>query len=360
MPKRVTLKEVASAADVSYQTVSKVLNRQVRVSKETEERIHEAARRLGYHPDLRARNLRMRRSGMLGYSWAPPPTDQANSILDLFLRSMMDAAERTGYHVLPFPHREAPGELEGYHELINSGRVDGFVLSSVESDDPRVAFLKAQDFPFVGFGRTNPGEDISFVDVDGTAGIEMATEHLLGLGHRKIALLAWPRPSRVGEERLAGYLQVLKRADIAPREDWIARGEGRVAFGWLATSRWLECGPDDRPTAIVALNDAMAVGAMRAVQERGLRVGQDIAITGFDDSPLVQFLSPPLTSVRQPVWRVGQEVVRILAGILSGEPVKERQVVLEPRLVVRASSDPRMTTSRSTTLPISGGDTTIG
>src|SRR5918911_2959830 len=109
MPKRVTVKQVAAHAGVSYQTVSKVLNQQTKVSRETEERIREAARALGYHPDHRARNLRTQRSHMLGYSWSPNPPDQPNPILDLFMRSMMNAAERSGYHILPFPldpHRD--------------------------------------------------------------------------------------------------------------------------------------------------------------------------------------------------------------------------------------------------------------
>ncbi len=343
MPKRVTLKEVAQRAQVSYQTVSKVLNGQGQVSKETEARIREAIRVLGYHPDFKARNLRMQRSGMLGYSWAPPPSDQVNSILDRFLRSMMDATERAGYHVLPFPHRDPSSQLEGYAKLIKTGRVDGFVLSSVEFDDPRVAFLREQGFPFVAFGRSNPEWDMPYVDVDGAAGLQMATEHVIGLGHRAIAILAWPETSRVGENRMEGYLAALDKAGIAPRAEWIARGEGNVSFGWQASRRWLQCPPGDRPTAIVALNDAMAIGAMRAAQECGLRVGTDVVITGFDDAPLVQYLTPALTSVHQPIWEVGQQVVRILVGILDGKLPADHQILLRPRLIVRGSTDPRST-----------------
>ncbi|MGE5140373.1 MAG: LacI family DNA-binding transcriptional regulator, partial [Rudaea sp.] len=253
MPKRVTLREVAVEANVSYQTVSKVLNRQIRVSKETEARIHEAARNLGYHPDLKARSLRMQRSGLLGYSRASSSPDEPNAILDMFLSSMVDAAGRSGYHVLPFP-RSAPGdEIEAYRQLLRTGRVDGFILSSVEFDDPRIAFLLQEHFPFVAFGRSNPEQDIPFVDVDGTQGIAMVVEHLLHLGHRTIALLGWPEGSRVGQDRLAGYSRALNAAGISLREEWIARGEGSAAFGQRATARWLD--GDCRPTAIVALDD---------------------------------------------------------------------------------------------------------
>ncbi len=340
MPKRVTLKEVASHAQVSYQTVSKVLNGQSQVSKETEARIWEAVRALGYHPDFKARNLRMQRSGMIGYSWAPPPPDQPNSILDQFLRSMMEATERAGYHVLPFPYHDPQNPIEGYRELIRTGRVDGFVLSSVEFDDPRIAFLREQGFGFVAFGRPNSSWDVPYVEVDGAAGLRMATEHLIKLGHRKIAALAWPESSRVGRDRLGGYLSALTGAGIEPRDEWIERGVWRVASGWEGTHRLLRLDSGNRPTAIVAVSDAMAIGAMRAAQERGFRVGTDIAITGFDDAPMVQYLSPPLTSVRQPIWEVGQQIVSILVGLLNNRPPAERQVLLPPRLIVRASSDP--------------------
>jgi DNA-binding LacI/PurR family transcriptional regulator len=338
MVKRITLKEVAARAHVSYQTVSKVLNQQMQVSTKTEARIWKAVRALGYRPDHRARNLRTQRSHMLGYSWTPAPPDQANSILDQFLQSMMDTAEQAGYHLLPFPHWHVDDPIVAYRELMHTGRVDGFILSSVEFNDPRIIFLQQQNFPFVAFGRANRDWDFPYVDVDGAAGLRLTTEHLLERGHRRIAALAWPRRSRVGQDRLAGYMRAMKDAGIAPRREWIARGAGRVSFGYEATARWLALPRDQRPTAIVALNDAMAIGAMRAAQEHGLRVGTDIAITGFDDAPMVQYLTPPLTSVRQPIWEVGQHVLSMLVGMLHGEPLVDQHILLTPQLIVRASS----------------------
>lgn len=337
---RVTLKVVAAHAGVSYQTVSKVLNRQVRVSQETEARIFQAAEALGYRPNHRARSLRAQRSWALGYSWAPAPPDQANPILDQFLQSMLQAAERAGYYLLSFP----PGldrerQLASYRELIDTARVDGFILSNVEYDDPRVRFLLDQDAPFVAFGRSNPDWDFPFVDVDGEAGLRMTTEHLLSKGHRRIAALAWPEGSRVGANRLAGYLAAMMDAGLHPGEEWIARGEGNFEFGRAAARRWFARPPDQRPTAIVALNDPMAIGAMHAAREFGLGPGVDVAITGFDDAPLVQYLSPPLTSLRQPIWQIGQKVIELLVGIVEGTPLEETQILMPPRLVARGSSE---------------------
>jgi DNA-binding LacI/PurR family transcriptional regulator len=338
MAKRVTLKEVAANAGVSYQTVSKVLNRQIQVSKETEERVWQAVQRLGYRPNELARSLRSQRSKLIGYSWEPSPPDQANPILDQFLRSMADAAETSGYHLLTFTHRYGEQWIESYRELIDTNRVDAFVLSSVEYYDPRVLYLKEQGFPFVAFGRSNPEWDFPWVDVDGAAGIRAVVEHLLELGHRRIAALAWPEESRVGQNRLDGYLAAMRAAGIDPPPAWVLRGEGRYAFGSKAAGRLLDQPPEGRPTALVAFNDVMAIGAVHAIQRQGFEVGVDFAVTGFDDSPLVQYLTPPLTTVRQPVWEVGQQLMSILLDQLDGTEPGERCLLLEPRLIIRQSS----------------------
>ncbi len=338
MSRRVTLKQVAARAGVSYQTVSKVINGKAQVSPETEARIWAAIRELGYRPHYIARSLRSQRSRLIGYSWPPSPPDQPNPILDQFLQSMFTSAEEAGYHLLCFPHHYGERQIEAYRELIESARVDGFIVSSVEFDDPRIAFLLEQNVPFVAFGRSNPDWDFPYVDVDGAAGMTGVVEHLLERGHRRIAALAWPETSRVGQNRLEGYFAALSRAGITPLDAWIARGEGRFDFGYQATTHWLDLPAGERPTAIVALNDVMAIGAMRAAQERGLQVGVDIAITGFDDYPLVQYLTPPLTSVRQPIWEIGQRIVSMLVALLEGQPLQEKHVLIQPELIVRASS----------------------
>jgi DNA-binding LacI/PurR family transcriptional regulator len=340
MPKRVTLKQVAAQARVSFQTVSKVLNGQAQVSEETRERIWRAVRTLEYRPDVQARNLRTHHSRMIGYSWTRLPLDQPNPILDQFLQSMIETAAQSGYHILPFLPPEGGDELCTFRELVNAGHVDGFVFSSIRTADPRINFLLAQSFPFVAFGRLGPESDFPFVDVDGAAGLRMATEHLIEHGHTRIAALAWPEDSCVGQDRLGGYLQALDAAHISPREDWICRGAGSAAFGYHATRRWLHCPAPERPTAIVALNDMLAIGAMHAAKEHGLRIGKDLAITGFDDVPLVQYLTPPLTSVRQPIWQVGQHVIELLTEILAGGIPSDPHVLLEPQLIIRESSWP--------------------
>lgn len=337
MTDRVTLKDVAARAQVSYQTVSKVLNRQTRVSTATEKRIHDAVRALGYTPDQRARNLRAQRSYMLGYSWRPDSPNQVNPILDLFMHSMVAAADAVGYHILPFPHPDPEDHIDKYRDLIRTGRVDGFVLSSVEYQDSRIRFLQREKFPFVAFGGVAEPSAM-YVDVDGTEGMRLATAHLIAQGHTRIAALGWPKESRVGELRLAGYVRAMRDAKLPVRARWVARGTGSVETGYQATQHWLQGGERTRPTAIVAVTDVLAIGAMRAIQESGLRVGADIGVTGFDDTPLAQYLTPGLSSVRQPIWQAGQNVIDLLVHCLEQEPLAQTRVVLNPELVIRPSS----------------------
>ena len=312
MSSKITLKEVAVRAGVSYQTVSKVLNRQAQVSKQTEERIMQAVRELGYRPNQIARNMRAKRSYMIGYSWVPTAPNQVNHILDHFLSSMVMEAEAAGYHLLPFPFREGQAQVDDYRELINTGRVDAFVLSSVNYNDSRINFLLERKFPFVAFGRSNPELDFPYVDVDGASGLVQAVEYLISREHRRIAAIAWPEDSRVGNERLRGYFETMHSCQLEIRPEWIERGQGTFEFGREAASRLLGLPADARPSAIVALNDTQAIGALHAAREQGLEIGREISIIGFDDAPMSQYLMPPLTTVRQPIREAGRKCVEIL------------------------------------------------
>lgn len=337
MQRQVTLKDVALEAGVSYQTVSKVLNGRGQVSKETEERIRAVARQLGYRPHAIARNMRAQRSFMIGYSWVPTGPDQVNHILDQFLTSMVEEAEAAGYHLLPFTYRDGNAQVEDYRQLIDSGMVDGFVITSVNYDDPRILYLMKRGFPFVAFGRSNPEYDFSYVDVDGADGLRQVVEHLVSTGRQRIAILAWPEDSRVGNERLAGFFQAMAAAGLEPDPKWVLRGEGTFEFGCQAASHLLALPAGRRPNAIVTLNDTQAIGAMRAAHDLGLTIGKDIAIIGFDDAPMAQYLFPPLSSVRQPIRVAGRKCVEILLHLMRGEKPAEDKVLLKPNLVVRAS-----------------------
>lgn len=335
---RVTLKDVAARAGVSYQTVSKVINGQGSVGRDTEELIWRVVEELGYRTNVTARSLRKQSTGLIGYTWMPMAPDRVNPILDRFLTGSMQAAEAVGCHLLLFPSPASDEQVSVYRQLIHSGRVDGFIVASTNYDDPRIHLLMELNFPFVAFGRANPEWDFCYVDVDGRAGVRAATEHLLAQGHRAIASIAWPGASRVGTSRFAGYQDAMTAAGIEVRPQWVARAESSFQEGYRVTRELLSLPAGERPTAVVALDDNLATGAMRAAADAGLAVGAEFGVTGFDDTPGVQHFSPPLTSLRQPIWEVAQTIVPMLFQLIAGGRPQPDKIILEPKLIVRGSS----------------------
>ena len=333
-----TIKDVAKEAGVSIATVSYVLNdKTTSVSEDTRVRVWKAVRKTGYRPNVAARNLRSSQSRLIGYAWHEVPGDRVNPVLDHFTYALARAAEAAGYHVLTFttPHGDP---IPVYDELIRTRRVDGFVVGSTSYDDARVRFLMEHDFPFVSFGRANPEWDFPWVDVDGQRGVREAVEYLACLGHRRIAMVGWPETSLTGDDRYAGYREGLACSGIAYRADYVIRGEDGEQTGRDALAAWWSLPAEERPTAVVAVTDLTAIGVMNEAEHLGLVVGRDLAVIGFDDAPMTQYLRPALTTLRQPIARVGQEVFTMLEGLLKGEDVVPRHRLLPPQLIIRESS----------------------
>jgi DNA-binding LacI/PurR family transcriptional regulator len=335
----VTLKDVAAKAGVSYQTVSKVLNNKAQVAPETEARIWQATRELNYRPNVAARNLRTQASHLIGYAWQNV-TASWRPILDGFLYSVIDASEARGYLPVLFTgcQDDPYSNLTPYIELYARKQVDAFILADIIQDDPRVAFLMDQAIPFASFGLANTAWDYCWVDIDGRAGIELVIDHLQEIGHQRIALITWADFSQTGRYRQEGYRRGLQRAGIDPDPDWQVRGPNSVQTGAKGLQQFLSLPVQRRPTAIVCVSDQIAIGAVNAAIAAGLHVGQDIAITGYDDIPMAEHFHPSLTTVRQPIDKVGQQVVNLIIKQLNDEPIAQKGIMLSPELVIRESS----------------------
>ena len=234
----------------------------------------------------------------------------------------------------------APGDEETgvYRRLTQGTRVDGLLLVRIRHQDQRISDLMKQGTPFVAFGRSDPPLDYPYVEVDGRQGIGEMTHHLIDLGHRALGHIAAPSELTFATERMQGFTETLEKNDIPLDEDLIVTGYLTQRSGFEAAHRML--GQNHPPTAIVASNDLMAIGAMSAAQERGLVVGRDISITGFDNIPPAAHSHPPLSTVEQPVYDIGVTVCRMLCQIIKGKQLVERQVLLEPKLVMRRSTGP--------------------
>jgi LacI family transcriptional regulator len=231
---------------------------------------------------------------------------------------------------------KAEDELPAYDDLLRSTAVDAFVVTDTYLGNPQAAWLHQRRAPFVAFGR--PWNDAQarhpWVDVDGAAGTEMATAHLIERGHTRIAWIGWKKDSLLGEDRRAGWSRAMRSRDI-PTTGLASRVEDTVASGREASAVLLD---EAQPTAFVCASDTLAMGVLHTLSDRGLRAGHDVAVTGFDDSQVAQTVPPGLTSVRQPLEEVAVEVVKALEGLLGAPPTRSDGVLLEPTLVVRGSS----------------------
>jgi DNA-binding LacI/PurR family transcriptional regulator len=335
-----TIKDVAREAGVSIATVSYVLNnKRTFFSEGTRQQVLEAVERIGYTPNVTARNLKASQTRLIGYAWHEVPYGQINSVLDHFTYWLAQAAEAAGYHVLTFTH-PLYDAVPVYEDLIKTQRVDGFVLAGTVADDERIRFLMQAEFPFVSFGRSNPEWDFPWVDTDGQRGVDEAVQYLLDLGHRRIAMAAWPEESISGGFRVAGYMDALHEAGIPLHPDYILRGNHSERFGREALACWCQLPEDERPTAVIAVSDLIAIGVMNEARRRGMVIGDTLSVIGFDDAPMGQYLTPPLTTVRQPIAEIGQALVTLLEAILGKRTPAEYALLTAPQLIVRESCGP--------------------
>lgn len=344
---RVTLKDVAARAGVSYQTVSKVLNGRVVVSDETSERIWQAVRELNYRPNVSARNLRTQVSNLIGYPWHFSDRGYFHPVLDAFVHSIANAAEAEGFHILTFVTDDLRNPAP-YRDLYSRNQVGGFILADINRDDPRVQMLIEQEIPFTAFGRANEEWDHYWIDVDGRAGMRQVVEHLVEQGHERIAMVTWPEGSRTGLARENGYREALVEAGLEPAPDLLVRGLHAAGTGSRAFQQLWELPAQRRPTAIACVSDLIALGALQAAANTGLTVGRDLAITGFDNVELTDYTQPPLTSVRQPIPQVGEMAVTMLLAQILDRESPAKTMLLAPELMIRASSLTRQSEFQTT------------
>jgi DNA-binding LacI/PurR family transcriptional regulator len=332
---RITQIDVADLAEVAKGTVSYALNNSELITEATRLKVMEAATTLGYRPNTIARNLRKNQASVIGYSWHVADDPSAmNHLLDRFIYRVTQASEEKSFHLLTFIQPQIDADRL-YDELISTNRVDGFILSDIQYQDRRVTRLVEMDAPFVAFGgMTVDKPDFAYVDVDGRRGIEMVVDHLMAQGHERIGLLNWHPGRPVGDAREAGYRSAMARAGISIPADWVVYTPNILHSAAEATQELMSA--KHPPTAIICTNDVMAFGVKIFCDEAGLRIGDDLALTGYDDDPTSEFLG--ITSVRQPIDLVAAKVVEILMGEISRDPCAERQVVFEPSVIERRST----------------------
>lgn len=328
-----TIQDVARGAGVSTATVSRVLSAPERVAEATRARVLAAVHRLGYAPNVAAKMLRTLRTQKILVT----VPDISNPFFSQVIRGVEEAATAAGYSVLLGDTRNEAAREEQYAGMLRTKEADGLIFLGhrlPESAADLVAALGPRA-PIVNGCEYSPELGVSSAHIDNARAAAEAMDHLYGLGHRRVGVVTGPLGSPLSRDRLAGVEAAAQRHGRSTQLE-VVTGDFSIESGLAQGAALLRTTP--RPTAIFCFSDEMAMGALEAVRRQGLSCPRDVSLLGFDDIRFAAYLDPPLTTVSQPMDRIGHEVVRLLLAILSGEAERTRHVTLPHRLVVRGST----------------------
>jgi DNA-binding LacI/PurR family transcriptional regulator len=336
--RRPTIEMVAQHAGVSRQTVSNACNAPNRLRPETLRRVSAVIEELGYRPSQAARSLRTDATHIIGCRLLPSNYGGTGGVLDGWFHALCDAARSSSYDILTFAALTDDDEIAIYADLLQRRAVDGVVLTNTHHLDARPAAITEMGARCVAFGRPwgvrRPGH--SWVDVDNASGTSEAVRHLAALGHTRIAFLGVDEDKGVGDDRYRGWRKTMEKLGL-PTKGLVGRAVDGIASGRLLAETLL--GTQRPPSGFVCVTDAMAVGAMHAIEDRGGRPGRDVSVVGFDDSPIASVVRPRLSSLRQPIETVAARLIELLLSELNEAPHHPARVLLKPHLIVRESSD---------------------
>jgi DNA-binding LacI/PurR family transcriptional regulator len=327
---------VALAAGVSRATVSRVVNGSTRVTPATRRVVEKAIHRLGYVPNRAARSLVTRRTDSVGLVIPEPTTKLFGDPFFPRLIRGINVVLGEADHILVLLTPQSTHDEEKLGRYLVSGHLDGAMLVSLHGADPLPAFLTDRGIPVVVGGRPTRGSAVNVVDVDNIQGALQAVRHLIALGRRRILTVTGPLDMAPAQDRLAGYRNALAEASIDHDPSLELAGDFEHGAARDAVERFIAEG--GRFDALFAASDAMALGAMSAIRRAGLRVPEDVAVVGYDDSALALSSDPPLSSVRQPIEEMGREMARALLAQLGESRQVARSIVLATELIVRGSS----------------------
>jgi LacI family transcriptional regulator len=329
-----TLEEIAKRAKASRSTVSRVINDDPKVSAATRKRVLGIVKRLNYHPNVAARSLASGRTRILGLVIPERVTGLfSDPYFPILIQGITSACNARDHSVMLWL-AEPEYERRMISQILHNGLVDGVILASMLLDDSLMQSLVASNLPFVLVGRHPTNPRISYVDVDNVASAKKIVEHLFESGYRRIATIAGPRNMIAGADRLQGYTLALQQREMAIDPNLICIGDFSENGGYAAMQALLA----QKPDAVFVASDTMAIGALRAIREAGLRVPQDIAIAGFDGMPFAERTDPPLTTVRQPIHQAGYTAAETLINLITDPDSQPSHIILPTEIIIRAST----------------------
>jgi LacI family transcriptional regulator, galactose operon repressor len=330
-----TLKSIAKATGFSITTVSRALGGFDDVNEDTRRLIIEEALKQGYTPNLHARALQGQRVQTIGLVIEASRSRDPDPFFSEFLTAIGSEAATAGFDLLLI-YSPSDREFDTYRRLVVSRRVDGLIITSTRAQDPRIDYLLSTGTPFVVFGRSTQTEPYFYIDTDGTSGQHTLTEHFIAYGHRRIAYITPPAEFMYTHYRLQGFRQAMVEHELPIDENLVIEGAMSERSGKEKAEALLSL--PTPPTAIMTGNDLSAFGVMNAVRNWGLQVGGDIAVGGFDNIPTAEHVHPGLTTIRQPIFQTAQRLTQILLDLIAGKTPEQNVTLLDPKLIVRASS----------------------
>ncbi|HBY92559.1 MAG: LacI family transcriptional regulator [Ardenticatenaceae bacterium] len=333
-----TVKDVARRAGVSTATVSRVLNNKGQVSATARAKVLAAVEALNFKPSRVARNLRVRRTQLIGLIIS----DIQNPFFAWVTRGVEDAAYQNGYSLILCNSNEDPTRERMYLEVMHAEEVAGVILATTQ-DTGHDRTLLCGPIPTVAVDRTIDDLEIDTVVVDNVRGAYEAVAHLLRSGHRRIGLIAGPPRLSTARERQQGYEQAHNDFDIPVDPALVRHGNFKQDSGYEHVRDLLT--HPKQPTALFVANNLMTLGALNAIHELGLRIPDEVAIVGFDDMPWAMSLNPPLTVVAQPHYELGRAAADLLLRRLTDREASAIHVCLPPTLIIRESSCAQVKTS---------------
>lgn len=332
---KITINELARKSGVSPSTVSRALNDDPIISEETKRKVMQVAKELNYTPvKSRKGSATRKRTKVI----ALMVTDISNPFFPEIVHGVEDLAFEFGYSVSLWNTREDIEREKQYIETLKASEMDGIILGSSRIKEEQIREVAENDIPCVIINRIIEGIPSVFADYEN--GAYQATKYLINLGHERIALINGPNNAQPSLWRERGFLRALKESGKEVEESLLSFNSPIVEGGYVATLKLLSV--SNPPTAIFAYNDLVALGAMKAIREKGLLVSKDISLIGYDDIFLSPYLDPPLTTVSQPKYMMGKLAADLLFRLINGEKVRNNQISLKPELIIRSSCGVRV------------------
>jgi len=332
-----SIRDIAKRLNLSITTVSRALDGYPDVSEETRKRVLQVAEEMGYSPNYAARDLRRQKTDAIGF--IRPYTSSRFADLDLseFLSGLGDEAvlQNVDVFVSSAPEGEAE-EIKVYKRWAQSRKVDGFILTHIRFDDRRIQFLRANGIPFSALEYSNPQPGYPNVEILGEEAVSGLIDHLVYKGFRRIGFIGGPDELRLQRDRFNGFLAGLRKNEI-PFDSQLIRTSNMTSTEGHRLTKELLALPEP-PNAIVCINDETAFGALHAAHEKHLRIGMDIAITGFDGVQSAQFTEPPLTTLDIPAYTIARHLVAILVESRRDMTKAVPKITIKPKLLIRESA----------------------